>query len=136
MKILDKVQPTTKGLILGVLALSVIGFAIGAFFVPHLGFFAIGIILGCFMSVIKVILLERSVNKIIESTDKKYAVNAMRLGSVSRFFLSGVALIFAALFLQASGVIGVFISTLALTLSAFFVRFFIKDDDKTTKPQN
>ncbi|MCL2397561.1 MAG: ATP synthase subunit I [Defluviitaleaceae bacterium] len=122
-----KLSNTGKGLIKGVIILSATGFAIGAFFVPNVLFYAVGIGIGAAISVLKTILLERSVNKVMEAEKKSSARNAMRMGYMSRHLLTALVLFAAVYFLELSGLIGAFVGTLALTLSAYFIKFFGKE---------
>ena len=122
---------TTKGMMLGILAFSAIGLVIGLFFVPEPVFYAIGVVLGAAMSVFKIFLLHRAVKKLTQGDidDKKAAQNLMRLGYMSRYLLTAAVFIAAVLLFGTWGFVGVFVGTVAMTLSAIAVRIFIKNDD-------
>lgn len=121
-----KLSSTAKGIIKGIAVLSVVGFAIGVFFVPNIVFYGLGIVIGVVVSVLKVILLERAVDKVIGSEDKKQAQNTMRMGYMSRYLLTGLAMFATVFFMGLSGLMGVFVATLSLTISAYLVKFFGK----------
>ena len=125
-----KMSATAKGIMLGTLVFSGIGLAIGVFFVPYPGLYAIGVGLGCAMSLLKTFLLERSINKITEAVpeDKKAAQNAMRLGYSSRYLLTAIVLVAAVLLLDIWGFAGALVGTMAMTLAAIAARIFIKEE--------
>jgi len=119
-----------KGIMLGTLVFSAIGLGVGVFIVAYPGQYAIGVALGCTMSLLKTFLLERSINKITLSSpeDKKAAQNAMRLGYSSRYLLTGIALVGAWFLLDIWGLAGAFVGTMAMTLAAIAAKIFIKEE--------
>ena len=124
------ISATAKGIMLGTAIFSAAGLAIGMFLVPYPLQYAIGVGLGCAMSVLKTFLLERSINKITASSpeDKKTAQNAMRLGYSSRYLLTGIVLVAAVLLLDVWGFVGAFVGTMAMTLAAIAAKIFIKEE--------
>jgi len=125
-----KVSATSKSIMLGTMAISAIGLAIGLFLVPDPLFYAIGVALGCAMSVLKTWLLERTVNRLLDSNpdDLNNAKNMVRLGYSSRYLLTGIVLVVAVLVFGTWGLIGTFVGTLAMTIAAFATKIFIKSD--------
>ncbi|MDR2183239.1 MAG: ATP synthase subunit I [Clostridiales bacterium] len=124
------ISATAKGIMLGTLIFSAIGLAIGLFLVPDPLFYAIGVGLGCAMSVLKTFLLERSINKITQAgpEDKKAAQNAMRLGYMSRYLLTAAVLVAAVFLLDIWGLVGTLVGTIAMTLAALAARIFVRGD--------
>jgi predicted PurR-regulated permease PerM len=120
---------TTKGIMLGTLIFSAIGLVAGVFLVPYPVYYAIGVGLGCAMSVLKTFLLERSINKITQAgpEDKKAAQNAMRLGYMSRYLMTAAVLLAAVFLLDLWGLVGTLVGTVAMTLAAVVLRFFVKE---------
>ena len=124
------ISATAKGIMLGTLVFSGIGLVVGVFVVPYPALYAIGVGLGCTMSLLKTILLERSINKITQAApeDIKTAQNAMRLGYSSRYLLTAVALVGAVLLLGVWGFAGAFVGTMAMTLAAVAAKIFVKEE--------
>lgn len=91
--------------------------------------FIYGGLLGCALSVYKVILLEKAVDKAL-GLEQKTADNYVRLQSLLRFFLSAVVLVAAALIPSISlwgAVAGVFSFQLSLYVLRFSERFSKKN---------
>ncbi|MCL2573262.1 MAG: ATP synthase subunit I [Defluviitaleaceae bacterium] len=124
------ISPTTKGIMLGTLVFSAIGLAIGMFFVPDPLFFAIGVVIGAAMSVLKTFMLDRAVSRLLQAgpDDVKSAKNFVQLGYMSRYLLTGAVLVGAFLLLDLWGLVGTFVGTLAMTLAAVSARLFIKNE--------
>jgi len=124
-----KLSATAKGIILGILAFSALGLIIGLFFVPDQAFYAIGVGLGAAMSILKIIILERSVAKLTEADyeDVKTVKNLMRLGYTTRYLLTAVVFVGAVLLMGTWGLVGTFVGTVAMTLSAIAIRLFTKN---------
>ena len=144
---------TAKWLIKCIIILSVIALLAGAFFVPrlpdglrpvpiydfsalvednvtdsfvfppYLGY-AIGLLLGCAVSILKVFLLDKTVGRVVSIEKADNAKAAMSLAYSSRFLLTGAVLLFAVFVLGFAGIIGAFAGTLALTVSAYLVKLF------------
>ena len=126
-----KISTTTKSIILGILIFSALGLVIGLFFVPDQLFYAIGVALGAGMSILKIYILERSVNKLTQADyeDVKTVKNLMRLGYTTRYLLTAIVFVAALLLMGTWGLVGTFVGTVAMTLSAVATRFFIKPDN-------
>ena len=131
------ISVTAKGIMAGTIVFSAIGLAIGVFLVPYPLHYAIGVGLGCAMSILKTFLLERSINKLTLSRpeDKKAAQNAMRLGYSSRYLMTGIVLVAAVLLLNIWGFAGAFVGTTAMTLGAIATKIFIKEDSPDSDPE-
>ena len=124
------ISATAKAIMLGTIIFSAIGLVIGLFMVSEPVTYAIGVGLGCAMSLVKIFLLERSITKVTQTNleDKKAAQNAMRLGYSSRYLLTGIALVAAYILLNLWGVIGVFVGTVAMTLAAVAAKILTKEE--------
>jgi len=124
------ISATAKGIMLGTLVFSGIGIAVGVFLVPEPLFYALGVVLGSAMSVLKTFLLERSINKLTQADleEKKAAQNAMRLGYTSRYLMTAIVLVGAWFLLGVNGLIGAFVGTAAMTLAAIAAKIFIKEE--------
>ena len=123
-----KLSDTTKSLMKGTIILCGFGLVLGVFFAPQPIFYAAGVVLGCFMSLFKLILLEKAVNKSINSQNKARAAAAMRSGYVIRYFLTAAVLAGTAFIMGVSGILGALVGAVALTLSASFVKIFTKKE--------
>ena len=133
----------TKGFLKGILILSALGLVIGFFLVPSTTVqtslfqitsieipifrfpsnvnYAIGVFLGALMSAIKCLLLERAVNKAIKMESKQKAQIYMNVGYLPRFLITGSALFASVFFLGFFGILGAFVGTMSLTISAYIV---------------
>jgi len=129
-----KISATTKGIMLGILVFSAIGLVVGIFLVPYPLRYAIGVGLGCAMSLLKIFLLERSINRVTSADpeDVKAVQNAMRLGYTSRYLMTGIVLVGAWFLLDyqtqaAWGLAGAFVGTASMTLAAIAAKLFINE---------
>ena len=125
------ISATTKGIMLGTLVFSALGLVVGVFLVPDPLFYAIGVGVGAAMSILKTILLERAINKLTQAgpDDVKAAQNSMRLGYMSRYFLTAGVLFGTVILLNLWGFVGALVGTIAMTLAAAAIRFFVKSDN-------
>jgi hypothetical protein len=91
--------------------------------------FALGVLLGAAVSVAKVIIVERTVDRALEM-EKKAAGNFTRLNHLLRLFLTGAALLLAAL---APGISlwGAAAGVLTFQVSVYIQRFFLNKDTKS-----
>ena len=90
--------------------------------------FALGALLTSGFNVVKVCMLERNVQKILDMTDAGESKNFIRGQSLIRYVLTGAVLVVAAItpFINLWGaIIGVF----TMQISAFALRFLKIDDD-------
>ena len=125
------ISATTKGIILGTLLFSAIGLVVGVFLVPDPVFYAIGVVLGAAMSILKTILLERAINKLTQAgpDSVKAAQNSMRLGYMLRYFLTAGVLFGTVILLGVWAFAGALVGTVAMTLAALAARLFVKGDN-------
>lgn len=105
-----------------ILIISVVSILISAVYYRSLEFlpFMYGILLGAAVSISKVILLERAVNRALEMGQKK-AGNYVTLQHVMRMLLSGVVLVLGAIVPQIS-LWGVAVGILAFQLAIYGMR--------------
>lgn len=87
--------------------------------------FAFGVLLGSTVSIAKVFLLERAVNKALEM-EQKHAKNYVSIQHVLRLLLSGVVLVLGAIMPQLS-LWGVAAGILAFQVAVYNVKFTAKN---------
>ncbi|MBU5595471.1 ATP synthase subunit I [Amphibacillus sp. MSJ-3] len=87
--------------------------------------FAFGVLLGSAVSIAKVFLLERAVNKALEM-EQKHAKNYVSIQHVLRLLLSGVVLVLGAIMPQLS-LWGVAAGILAFQVAVYNVKFTAKN---------
>ena len=123
---------TAKALIKGIIILSIIGIIAGIIVCIIIDanplFYAIGVVIGMVLSVAKVIMLENTIGKVILLEEKNQARNSMRLAYMSRLMLTAVLLFCALFFFGLSGIAGAAVGTLALTFSAYGIKFLSKEE--------
>ena len=133
----------TKGFLKGILILSAIGMVAGFFLVPSTTAqtslfqitsleipvfnmpsnvnYVIGVALGALMAGAKCLLLEKAVNKALKMENKQKATVYMHAGYLPRFLITGIALFASVVFLGFFGILGAFVGTMSLTISAYIV---------------
>ena len=121
-----KISDTGIALLKGVFVICALGAVVGLFFVADSLMYVGGVAIGGLISALKIILLERSVNRVLE-LDAKDAKSIMRKGSMSRYLLTGLALFLSIHFLGTSGFIGAIVGILSMQFSAFVAHFYIKN---------
>lgn len=140
----DFMSNEARGMIKGTVIISAVGLAAGILailFVPDIFetqgiiFYAVGVILGGTASMLRIVLLERSVTKALDTEDKARANNTMRIGYAYRYLLTGLALLggwLSGYFFEmgAYGFIGAFVGTLAMAISAYTAKLFIKAEKR------
>lgn len=112
---------TLKQIIITVAALGVIAFGIGLFFVGSVLYWLLGIALGTVVSVIKVILLEKTLNKAVDMSPED-AKNYTKSRYTLRLVLS-VVLIVVAFKIPCFDVIGVIVGLLLIQPAVYIVNF-------------
>ncbi|MCL2236154.1 MAG: hypothetical protein FWB98_06925 [Defluviitaleaceae bacterium] len=133
-----------KSLLKGVLILSVASALVGLFVVPAQGLatdnvlgldlnlqlqvhnrisFALGVLLAAIASVVKVLMLERSINKAMDMEANKAHIY-MSVSYLPRMILTGAVLVASAIFFGIFGIFGALAGTLSLTISVYIVRMF------------
>lgn len=93
---MTKISNTTKQIIFMMLALSLIFFGIGSLFTENILAFFLGFLLGTGFSILKLILLEKTIDKAMEMPQEK-AVSYTRLHYTLRYILTGAVLLIASL---------------------------------------
>lgn len=91
-----KISNTCKNVIIIIIALSLILVGIASFFIKELAPFIKGIILGSGFSILKIILIEKTIDKAIDMPKEK-AVSYSRFHYTLRYFLTAFVLIIALL---------------------------------------
>ena len=119
-----KLSDTSKRLVKVMLAICLIAFGCGIivtgiWFPDEIFKFAYGVLFGCIFAVLKLILLERSLNKSVNMPEGQ-AQNYIRLHYMLRYFLTGVVLAVAAV-RGISALIGVVICLFSLRPAIFIV---------------
>lgn len=130
---------TKKFILLTVLCSAAI-LLIGSFFVSDVLGFIVGVVMGCVISVLKIILLARTLDNAI-NMQKGDISNYMRLQYILRYSLTSIGLVVAALipFIDLFGAIG---GVLSMYLAAYMMKIFFKDDvipqsgDSVTQDEN
>jgi len=83
--------------------------------------FVLGVLLGGLLNALKIIMLDRVVDKSVKMEEKK-ASNYAWFQSLLRFVLTGAVLAIAAIFLDYWGIWGAVAGILTMTVATFFVR--------------
>lgn len=91
-----KISETAKRIIISMTAISLIFLGIGIFFINNQIAYAKGIIFGTVFSILKLLLLERTINKSLDMS-KSGAQNYARAHYMLRYLLTGVVLAVGAL---------------------------------------
>jgi hypothetical protein len=90
--------------------------------------YSLGLALGCASSVVKIILLRRSLEKTLDM-DGAEARTRGRLHAAGRYLVTMAAVVLAILFRDLFGVIGLIVGILSMQLTAFIVgRFPMRGD--------
>ena len=90
--------------------------------------YSVGIAVGCFHSVIKIILLEKTINKTLEM-DKETASGIVKLHFFGRYFLTILILVVVAVFRDKSSLIGTIVGILSLQIAAYVTNIVLKKYD-------
>lgn len=120
MSKLSSITDTAKQIIMIMLALFLISAGVGTMFVSEPIAFMMGLLFGTVFSIIKMILLEKTLDKALEMSSEK-AVNYTRIHYVLRYFLTfGVILVATTRNMDLVGVaIGILLSTPAVYIMQF-----------------
>jgi len=94
-----KVSKTTKNIMLMVCVVALVIIAGGAVFFQSIEalYFAIGVVLTSSLNVLKIYMLERTVNKTLDMDNPESGKNFVRLNYLVRYFLTGAVLLGAGL---------------------------------------
>lgn len=121
---------TCKRLVLMDLALSLVVYGLiisfKSFFQINFVYFTIGMLFGMIFTILKVLLLDRTLNKAIDMPEEN-AVNYTRLHYTLRYFLTGVVIVVAALNPKVS-LLGVVLALLVLRPAAYLTSRGEKDE--------
>jgi hypothetical protein len=102
--------------------------------------FATGIIVGYIHSVIKLIMLEKSLNSVMNAPEKGKAANIGQLLYMARFLFTGAILVFAFVFPRICGPVGTILGILSLQISAYTANIFLiraeKNDNAVSADKN
>ena len=115
-----KISNTSKQIIIMMIALFLIIFGVSVFFINDTKSFFIGLSFGTIFSILKLILIEKTLNKALDMTGKK-AANYIRIHYTLRYFLTFAVLLIAVY--KDFNIIGVIIGIL-LPLPAIYIAKF------------
>jgi len=88
--------------------------------------FSAGIALGCAVSVVKIILLEKSIKLTIDMGEKSKAAPVGGLLYIARFAMTGAALVAAFVFPGAFGRLGTVLGIVSMKLAAYTANVFLR----------
>lgn len=115
-----KISSTTKQILIMMFALSLILFGIGSLFTENILSFFIGFLLGTGFSMLKLILLEKTISRAMEMPQEK-AINYTRLHYTLRYILTGVVLLIAVFRKEQIDLIAVIIGLIILRPAIYLV---------------
>ena len=117
---------TLKQIITIVVALGVIALGIGMFFANSILYWAVGIALGTFVSVLKVVMLEKTLNKAVDMAPED-AKNYTRSRYTFRMVLT-IALVAVAIKIPYINVIGLIVGLLLIQPAVYIVNFINRNN--------
>lgn len=120
-----KISKTTSQIIVMMIALSLLCLGISVFFVKDIIMFLIGLLFGSIFSILKIILLEKTLNKAIDM-EKSKAINYTRFNYVLRYFLTFLVLIIAVYRRDIMDLFGVIIGLILTRPAIYFVNLINK----------
>ena len=132
MKVFSNLSKTARVLIRSVLQtcalLLVAGLLLSVFVYPFERPFpyVVGLLLGCLLSLSKVVLLERSLERSSEIGEEKQAKNYAHLQAILRYFLTIAVMLSAVFFRQVVGVFGVVLGILSLQPAAYLTNAVLR----------
>ena len=112
-----KISSTSKQIIITTIALFFIVTGISTFFVKDIKHFLIGLVFGTIFSILKLILLEKTLNKALDMSGQK-AINYTRIHYTLRYFLTFIVLLSAVY--KGFNIFGVIIGVV-LTIPAIYI---------------
>ncbi len=119
---MTKISSTTKQIIFMMFALSLIFFGIGSLFTENIWAFFMGFLLGTGFSILKLILLEKTLAKAMEMPQEK-AIGYTRFHYSLRYILTGAVLLIAAFRKEQIDLIAVIIGLIILRPAIYLVAF-------------
>lgn len=123
-----KMSYTCKKLISVTAVMGLIALVAGMFFVDNKLYWTAGIVVGTVVSLVKIYLLEKVLNKAVEM-EPKDANNYTRINYTVRLLLS-VAVVVGACFIEQINVIGVLIGLLLVQPAAYATNFMCGNKEK------
>lgn len=120
-----KLSDTLKQIILTTIALFFIVAGFGTFIAKDIKSFLIGLLFGTIFSILKVILLEKTLNKAMDMTSQK-AINYTRIHYTLRYFLTFVVLLVAVY--RGFNLYGVIIGVVLTIPAVYIVNFKNKNN--------
>lgn len=114
------ISHTSKQIIINTVALFFITLGISTFIVNDIKSFLIGITFGTIFSILRLILLEKTLNKAMDMTGQK-AINYTRIHYTLRYFLTFAVLLIAAY--RNFNILGVIIGIVLPVPSIYIVNF-------------
>lgn len=123
-----KLSETCKRLILFDLAVSLALFAAGSFFAADFAAFAKGMIFGTLFSILKFMLLEKTLVKAADMP-KEDASNYARMHYMARYFLTGVV-VFVGAVVPSVSLLGVVLALAAMYPAVLITGMFMPKDTK------
>ena len=88
--------------------------------------YALGLTLGCLLSLGKVILLEKALDRSLDAGEEKSAKNYAHFQSILRYLLTIAVLLVVVLFPRVFGLFGVILGVLSLQISAYITGAIVK----------
>lgn len=116
-----------KQIIISVAALGIIALGIGIFFVDNILYWIIGIVAGTIISVLKVIMLYKTLDKAVDMSPED-AKNYTRTRYTFRMVLS-IVLVIVAIKIPYVNVIGVIVGLLLVQPAVYIVNFINKNNN-------
>lgn len=86
----------------------------------------LGLLAGCLLSAVKVVLLERSLGHAVDLPEEKQAKNYGHLHAILRYFLTAAVLLVVILFPKVFGLFGMILGILSLQISAYITGFIVR----------
>lgn len=119
------ISSVNKKIILTMISLSFISLGIGSFFVNNFYSYFLGLFAGTVFSILKLLLLEKTLQKSINMPPKK-AVNYVNLHYSLRYFLTAIFL-FICIKRQDISIIGSVIGLIIIRPAIYVVKFVFKN---------
>ena len=119
---MTKISNTTKQIIFNMLALALIFLGIGYFFTENILAFFLGLLLGTGFSVLKLILIEKTISKAMEMPKEK-AIGYTRLHYTLRYILTALVLLIAVFRKEQINLVSVIIGLIILRPAIYISTF-------------
>lgn len=122
---------TSKSIMVCIVAVSAVALGVGVFFAADAWVYFKGLAFGTIITLLKTVLLERTVNKALDMNKHK-ADSYMRLHYMLRYTITGVVLVVAALE-DSISLIGLIIGLLAMRPAVYIVSWRMNNNQKKQK---